>query len=155
MAPFGGYKQSGNATIIGKGREVIGLRKDGSNFPMDLSVGEAVINDEHYFTGVIRDITERKEAEQKLTDAFQVISSSIEYASNIQLAALPDDALDTPWTDAEIALAERLRGRDVVSIRQRRVGNQHVAVLLKTQFRPYPIHLLNQKSYYKSFGKWI
>ena len=54
--------------IVGRNREVVGLRKDGSRFPMDLAVGEAVLGNEHIFTGTIRDITERKKADQRLAD---------------------------------------------------------------------------------------
>src|SRR5262249_48296633 len=49
---------------IGIGREVVGLRKDGSTFPMDLSVGEARQEGGSIFVGIIRDITERKAAER-------------------------------------------------------------------------------------------
>ena len=65
-----GYLQSYFATgvkkIIGIGREVIGLRKDGTQFPMDLAVSETQLGDRQVFTGIVRDITERKRAEQDL-----------------------------------------------------------------------------------------
>jgi two-component system, LuxR family, sensor kinase FixL len=57
------YLRTGNKKIIGIGREVVGQRKDGSVFPMDLSVGEARDGDEPVFVGIIRDITDRKAAE--------------------------------------------------------------------------------------------
>src|SRR6516165_3366031 len=57
------YLNIGRKKIIGIGREVSGRRKDGSVFPMDLLVGEATA-DETIFVGIIRDITERKGAEQ-------------------------------------------------------------------------------------------
>ena len=56
------YLQTGEAKIIGIGREVVGRRKDGSTFPMDLAVSEFRLGDERYFTGIVRDITERKRA---------------------------------------------------------------------------------------------
>lgn len=63
----GGYLQrylaTGEKRIIGIGREVTGRRKDGSEFPMELAVGEFVQNGRHYFTGFTRDITDRKNAE--------------------------------------------------------------------------------------------
>ena len=52
------------ATIIGIGREVEGHRKDGSTFPMDLAVSEFWLGKRRYFTGLVRDITERKKAER-------------------------------------------------------------------------------------------
>ena len=63
------YLQTGEAKIIGIGREVVGRRKDGSTFPMDLAVSEFRLGDERYFTGIVRDITERKRAEAELREA--------------------------------------------------------------------------------------
>jgi two-component system, LuxR family, sensor kinase FixL len=60
---LGNYLRTGEKKIIGIGREVVGRRKDGSVFPMDLSVGEARDRGESIFVGIIRDITDRKAAE--------------------------------------------------------------------------------------------
>lgn len=60
------YQQTGQAKIIGTGCEAIGLRKDGSTFPLDLAVSEMNWGDRRRFTGLLRDITERKVAEEKL-----------------------------------------------------------------------------------------
>ena len=57
------YRRTGKAKIIGIGREVVGRHKNGSIFPMDLSVGEARDGSECVFVGIIRDITDRKAAE--------------------------------------------------------------------------------------------
>lgn len=63
------YVRTGQAKIIGSGREVEGRRKDGSTFPLDLAVSVFYIGSRRYFTGVVRDITERKRAEQALKEA--------------------------------------------------------------------------------------
>jgi len=63
------YLDTRNPKIIGIGREVVGLRKDGSTFPMDLSVGEAKQEGGSIFVGIIRDITERKSAERALRES--------------------------------------------------------------------------------------
>lgn len=63
------YLATGQAHIIGIGREVIGQRKDGTLFPMDLAVSEVRLADHVHFTGLIRDITERKQAEAALRQA--------------------------------------------------------------------------------------
>ena len=60
------YRETGHAKIIGIGREVAGRRKDGAIFPMDLSVSEVRLADRRLFTGFVRDITERKDAEKAL-----------------------------------------------------------------------------------------
>ena len=58
------YEKTGKAKIIGIGREVSGQRKDGSVFPMELAVGQTNQNVEHAYVGIIRDISERREAEK-------------------------------------------------------------------------------------------
>jgi len=63
------FVQTGERKIIGIGREVVGLRKDGSTFPMDLSVGEAKQHGESIFVGMIHDLTERKHTEDQLRQA--------------------------------------------------------------------------------------
>ncbi|MBB4040344.1 PAS domain S-box-containing protein [Microvirga flocculans] len=60
------YLRTGEHRIIGKGRIVTGMRKDGSLFPMELNVGEARSNGELVFTGFIRDLTEMRQIEQEL-----------------------------------------------------------------------------------------
>jgi len=63
------YRSTGKRKIIGIGREVIGQRKDGTTFPMDLSVGEAKQEGEAVFVGIIHDVTERKRTEEQLVQA--------------------------------------------------------------------------------------
>jgi PAS domain S-box-containing protein len=63
------YRRTGVRKIIGIGREVVGQRKDGTTFPMDLSVGEAKQEGETVFVGIIHDITERKRTEEQLVQA--------------------------------------------------------------------------------------
>lgn len=60
------YKTTGHRKIIGIGREVTGQRKDGSHFPMHLSVGEFEEDGVKFFTGIIHDLTDRMEAEHAL-----------------------------------------------------------------------------------------
>lgn len=60
------YCRTGVAKIIGTGREVVGRRKDGSEFPIDLAVSEVISGDTRKFTGIVRDMTERKRAEAML-----------------------------------------------------------------------------------------
>jgi two-component system, LuxR family, sensor kinase FixL len=60
------YRTTGERAIIGIGREVTGQRKDGTLFPLDLSVAEWQRDGETYFTGIMRDISARKDAEDAL-----------------------------------------------------------------------------------------
>ncbi|MFN8436633.1 MAG: PAS domain-containing sensor histidine kinase [Cytophagales bacterium] len=60
------YEKTHKANIIGKGREVLGKRKDGSTFPFLLSISEIVIKDKKIFTGIIHDISELREVKDAL-----------------------------------------------------------------------------------------
>ena len=62
------YKHTGHAKIIGIGRETFARKKDGTLFPMDLSVSEVKLTDRRIFTGFIRDITERKRLEKEILE---------------------------------------------------------------------------------------
>jgi two-component system sensor kinase FixL len=62
------YRTTGERRIIGIGRVVVGQRKGGSTFPMELAVGEMRSHDRRYFTGFIRDLTERQKTEARLQE---------------------------------------------------------------------------------------
>jgi two-component system, LuxR family, sensor kinase FixL len=62
------YLRTGERRIIGIGRVVVGERKDGSTFPMELAVGEMRGRNGRFFTGFIRDLTERQETEARLQE---------------------------------------------------------------------------------------
>jgi two-component system sensor kinase FixL len=62
------YLDTGERRIIGIGRVVVGQRKDGSTFPMELAVGEMRSGDQRFFTGFIRDLTERQKTEARLQE---------------------------------------------------------------------------------------
>lgn len=66
------YLATGEAKIIGVGREVQGQRKDGSIFPIELAVSETISNGKRTFTGLVHDITERKRLEQAIVDASEM-----------------------------------------------------------------------------------
>jgi two-component system sensor kinase FixL len=63
------YLTTGEKRIIGIDRVVVGRRKDGSTFPMKLAVGQTQVGDRTYFTGFIRDLTEREQSEAQLEQA--------------------------------------------------------------------------------------
>jgi len=62
------YQRTGERRIIGIGRVVVGERKDGSTFPMELSVGEMNSANRRFFTGFIRDLTERQRTDARLQE---------------------------------------------------------------------------------------
>ena len=71
------YITTGTAKIIGVGREVVGQRKDGSTFPMELAVDAMEVEGRRMFTGIVRDITDRKQAEQMKRDFVSTVSHEL------------------------------------------------------------------------------
>ena len=72
------YLRTGKAKIIGIGREVVGLRKDGTTFPMNLAVSEVHLGPKRLFTGIIRDITERKQAEFQIKERSKLLALGVD-----------------------------------------------------------------------------
>jgi PAS domain S-box-containing protein len=75
------YLHTGRAKIIGIGREVVGCRKDGTVFPMDLAVSEVRLADRRLFTGFVRDITDRKRAELRQKVQYATVGALAESGS--------------------------------------------------------------------------
>ncbi len=67
-AYIGRYLATGERRIIGIGRIVIGRRKNGATFPMELQIGEVRLPGSHLFTGYVRDLTERHARERRLAE---------------------------------------------------------------------------------------
>ncbi len=65
-AAFNGFRQTGEGPVIGKTLEISALRKDRAEFPVELSISAMNINGKWHSTGIIRDITARKAAEERL-----------------------------------------------------------------------------------------
>jgi two-component system sensor kinase FixL len=68
------YLRTGERRIIGIGRVLTARHRDGTTFPIELSVGEARINDDRVFTGFIRDLTERQQTELRVHDLQSVLA---------------------------------------------------------------------------------
>jgi two-component system, LuxR family, sensor kinase FixL len=100
------YLNTGEKRIIGIGRVVVGERKDGSTFPMELAVGEMRSSNQRFFTGFIRDLTERQQTEARL----QELQSELVHMSRLtamgEMASTLAHELNQPLS----AIANYLKG---------------------------------------------
>ena len=71
------YLVTGNSKIIGIGREVVARRKDGTSFPVELAVSEMQIGDKPMFTGILRDVSERKKIERMKSEFVATVSHEL------------------------------------------------------------------------------
>ena len=84
----------GSAKVIGFGREVIGRRKDGTLFPMELAVSKFFVENRIQFTGMIRDITTRKQINNNLATQYQRQSALAEFDLFLNQSLDLQDMLD-------------------------------------------------------------
>ena len=92
------YMSTGERRIIGIGRVVVGQRSDGSTFPMELAVGEMRSGDRRFFTGFIRDLTERQMTEARMQELqFELVHISRLSAMGEMASALAHE-LNQPLT---------------------------------------------------------
>ena len=90
------YRATGVARVIGKMNTVEGRRRDGSTFPMELAVGRMQLGEGRFFTGIVRDITERQQIEQKLIAA-KVMAEQANHAKDSFLSTMSHE-IRTPLT---------------------------------------------------------
>ena len=100
------YMRTGERRIIGIGRVVVGQRRDGSTFPMELSVGEMHVRDRRFFTGFIRDLTERQETEARLQD----LQSELVHISRLTAMGEMASALAHELNQPLSAIANYMKG---------------------------------------------
>jgi len=100
------YLRTGQRRIIGIGRVVVGERKDGSTFPMELAVGEMRSSDRHFFTGFIRDITQRQQSEARL----QELQSELVHVSRLTAMGQMASALAHELNQPLSAIASYMKG---------------------------------------------
>ncbi|MBB6252448.1 PAS domain-containing sensor histidine kinase [Nitrospirillum iridis] len=120
------YRATGERRIIGIGREVTGLRRDGTTFPMELSVGEAQQQDAPpAYIGIIRDISDRQAAEQALRNREARLASIIETIPDA-LIVIDGQGLIRSFSPA----AQRLFG-----YAEAEVVDRNVSILMPSPYR--------------------
>jgi two-component system sensor kinase FixL len=92
------YLKTGEKHIIGIGREVMGRRKDGSTFPMYLSVGEGKLGGQRIFVGIVNDISDRARRESHIQELQKELLHATRLTSTGQLAAALAHELNQPLT---------------------------------------------------------
>lgn len=108
------YYRTGERRIIGKGRVVVGQRKDGSTFPLELAVGEMRAQGQRFFTGFIRDLTERQQAETRL----QELQSELVHISRLTALGEMASALAHEINQPLSAIANYLKGSRMLLARE-------------------------------------
>jgi two-component system sensor kinase FixL len=104
------YYRTGERRIIGVGRVVVGERKDGSTFPMELSVGEMRIDEGRFFTGFVRDLTERQQTETRL----QELQTELVHVSRLTALGEMASALAHELNQPLSAIANYLKGSQLL-----------------------------------------
>ena len=100
------YLRTGERRIIGIGRVVVGQRSDGSTFPMELAVGEMHVREQRFFTGFIRDLTERQQTEARL----QELQSELVHMSRLTAMGEIASALAHELNQPLAAIANYMKG---------------------------------------------
>jgi two-component system, LuxR family, sensor kinase FixL len=100
------YLTTGAKRIIGASRVVMGLRKDGSTFPMELYIGETVTQNGRAFTGFVRDLTERQETQARLHELQAELAHMSRFTAMGEMASTLAHELNQPLT----AVATYLNG---------------------------------------------
>jgi PAS domain S-box-containing protein len=92
------YFATGDTRVIGRGRVVVGRRKNGSTFPMELAVGETILSDNRVFTGFVRDLTEQQEIRQRLRDLQAELIHMSRFTAMGEMASTLAHELNQPLT---------------------------------------------------------
>ena len=100
------FLTTGEARVVGRTVELVGQRKDGTEFPLELSLASWKARGDTFFTGILRDITERKRAEELLRASEERFHLMVKHVENHAIFMLDAEGRVATWN----AGAERIKG---------------------------------------------
>jgi two-component system sensor kinase FixL len=121
---LGRYLATGERHIIGIGRVVVGQRKDGTTFPIHLTIGELQSADKHYFTGFIRDLTDQQLTETRLRELQSEVTHMSRFTALGEMASTLAHEINQPLTAINnylrgcLRLAQRIDGAESASLQE-------------------------------------
>ncbi len=153
------YMRTGHRQIIGKGRVVIAAKADGTQFPIDLKIGEARIGDHFLFTAFIRDLTEQQRAELRMQEmqselvhfsrlsAVGTMASALAHELNQPLTAVANyleasrDLLESPSPETRDILREALSEAATQAVRAGEIVRKLRSYVSRGEVDARPIQL--------------
>lgn len=126
------FLKTGEAKVIGTGREVMGMRKDGSVFPMELGVNSMDVDGETLFVGTVKDLSDRFDAQKKATEQANMLTAVLDTVLDGVITIYPDGQIATVNKAAERILQykeEELLGRNIKMIMPEPYHSHHDSYL--------------------------
>src|SRR3989475_2456339 len=100
------FLSTGEARVVGRTVELVGQRKEGTEFPLELSLASWKVGGDTFFTGILRDITERKRAEELLRASEERFHLMVKHVEDYAIFMLDVEGRVATWN----AGAERIKG---------------------------------------------
>ncbi|MCB0168956.1 MAG: PAS domain S-box protein [Anaerolineae bacterium] len=134
------YLKTGQPKIIGNDRELVARRKDGTLFPINLSVGEVQLADQKLFTAIVQDITESKQAQETLAAVLNTVGEGIITIDAEGHIMMVNQEVQHIWGYSQ----DELLGQRVKMLMPKKYRRSHTAGLLRYQTTGVA-HILDQR----------